>query len=758
MDADMNEPIIRDFSAFLAFGFVKLTNEAREVIADVAKTLQPHNQRQVSKVERCLECFLQLTDGSTLRDQNSWVAAKDELRDFLLALESPNFLSAKRNTRYAYVTAAARLILGITGASPLDNVDDNVRLNVHENLKEGRLNEKALKLWRAWPVTSRNGHRIWLPLYAVSETHGPETAALFHQVCDTYVSSRRIQKIPGAKELFGYVAGLSHFRFSDYKCANASREFFDLFYEAYKAARLKTCSAVTVLKDWARGFVPFAQSALIDTGLFVGPAGGFPGPDDASDAETNERLDKFILPVPPELGAYDALAYLREEVTGGVRVVVHWAQKEAQELYENAKRRRHSAKLGIPRLLPSDRGETLNPRTLVRRFNPNAHNNACATYERYTHLCRDDYESLQILFPDDLSRVSSDLGIPTAGSLLPHATLLVHEHPEIVPAFLETLEIWNEHEKRTGLIRQNRVTYLIGNKFRAGQVYGRKRVKLTRASLRLVLQILRITKNLRKYLKDKGDPSWRFLFLTSGKGFDHPAPVTKFSTFTSGASTNAELARKFMEAGAKSCAEASLIAQNFTLRTIRHTQAICVFLETHSEVEMAKALGHARRSKVLNSYLPKKLAGFLRLRWMRAFQTRMVVHMTRDTPHQLLASGLASRHALTVFLENHPFPDIKKLSAAYEESSSPPSNRNERNATFVINASVETLTLLTNIVRTVDEGRHPIAADGKYWASLSQHVIAYIKAHGLRQPSIIRALREAEENNRSLNLDAALYA
>ena len=288
MDADMNEPIIRDFSAFLAFGFVKLTNEAREVIADVAKTLQPHNQRQVSKVERCLECFLQLTDGSTLRDQNSWVAAKDELRDFLLALESPNFLSAAHITRYAYVTAAARLILGITGASPLDNVDDNVRLNVHENLKEGRLNEKALKLWRAWPVTPHNGGRIWLPLYAVSETHGPETAALFHQVCDTYVSSRRLQKIPGAKELFGYVAGLSHFRFSDYKCANASREFFDRFYDAYKAARLKTCSAVTARKDLARGFVPFPQSALVDTGLFGSPAGGFPGPDDASDAETNE--------------------------------------------------------------------------------------------------------------------------------------------------------------------------------------------------------------------------------------------------------------------------------------------------------------------------------------------------------------------------------------------------------------------------------------------------------------------------------------
>jgi hypothetical protein len=179
----MNEPLIRDVSAFLGFGFIKLTTEAREVIAAATKTLLPHNQRQVSKVERCLECFLQLTDGPTLGDHNSWTAAKDELRDFLLALKSPNFLSAARATRYAYVAAAARLIFGITGTNLLDSVDDNNRLNVHGKLENERLNQKALKLWQAWPVNCQKFKREVVeyvgptkPLCAVSNVHSTVTA------------------------------------------------------------------------------------------------------------------------------------------------------------------------------------------------------------------------------------------------------------------------------------------------------------------------------------------------------------------------------------------------------------------------------------------------------------------------------------------------------------------------------------------------------------------------------------------------------
>lgn len=717
----------------------------------------------MSKISRCLECFLQITDGPSLGHRETWAANQAFLASFIDALKSPMFLKAKRQTRKTYVSAGTYLVHQLGSGKQ----DASARVLPRQGKPTSGvefphvpLNERAVALWRAWPIAPLEKSPIWLPLFGVHKAHGPEVAARLHEVCATYVAVRRLEKIPGVTQLFSYISRIPSFRFENFQTANASRFFFDGFYDFYADARRKTCKPQTVLNDWTMGFAGFAESALIGTGLFAAPAGGMPGPqaDTSENSETDKSLEKLLLPVPPELGTYEALTYVRESIPKALEIVTAWATIHAQNLYDRVKQRRGTARFGTARLLVDDRGSNENSRQLVDRGNPSAYANACATYERYGHLSREDYVSLQILFPDNLAQVAHELGLPSAGALLPHATLLVREHPEIVPSFLETLELWNPKGKLTGLVRQNRVTYLVGYKHRGKGKNRRKQIALTKKTLRLVIQVLRITSNLRKYLKKKGDPSWRYLFLTCGKGFDYPQRVTRFATFTSGKERATLLTKQFVASGCGDENQARLLAKHFSLRSVRATRAICTFVETHSEIEMAKALGHTRLSRVLNRYLPKQISGFLRIRWMRAFQTRMVIHMTQNTPHALLASGFPSMTALDTFLEHHPFPDIDSLTAAYEKPSPSKSGRPKKDGTFVVNASIDTLTILVNIVRSVDEAKRPVTSSAKYWSSLSQHVLSYVKAQAQRQPAFARALRDAESKKYSFDLTKAIYA
>ncbi|MGS1073510.1 hypothetical protein [Burkholderia glumae] len=759
----MTQPIICDISAYKDFGFVKLTTDALRAIEIANELAKPHIQRQMSKISRCLECFLQITDGPSLGRRETWAANQTILAAFIDALKSPMFLKAERPTRYTYVSAGTYLVCQLGGgkqdesASILPRPDSSTSRVKFPHVP---LNERAVALWRAWPIAPLDKSPIWLPLFDVHKAHGPEVAARLHQVCATYATARRLQKIPGAKQLFSYISRIPSFRFENFQTANASRSFFDGFYDFYAASRRKTCKPQTVLNDWTMGFAGFAESALIGTGLFAAPAGGMPGPqsDTNENSRTDKSLEKLLLPVPPELGTYEALGYVRESIPKALEIVSTWATAHAQNLYDRVKQRRRFARFGTARLLVEDRSSEKNSRQLVNRDNPSAYANACATYERYGHLSREDYKSLQILFPDDLARVTHELGLPSSGALLPHATLLVREHPEIVPSFLESLELWNTNGKLIGLVRQNRVTYLVGYKHRGKGKRRRKQIALTKKSLRLVIEVLRITSNLRKYLQKKGDPSWRYLFLTCGKGFDYPERVARFATFTSGKERATLLVNQFLASGCKDENQARLLAKQFSLRSVRTTRALCTFVETHSEVEMAKALGHARLSRVLNRYLPKEIAGFLRIRWMRAFQTRMVIHMTQNTPYMLIASGLQNMTALDTFLEHHPFPDIDSLTVAYEKPSSTKSSRTQKEGTFVVNASVNTLTLLTNIVRAVDEAKRPVTSNAKYWSCLSQHVLSYVRAQAQRQPAFARALCDAESKKYSFDLTKAIYA
>ncbi|SDG74775.1 hypothetical protein SAMN05216466_10526 [Paraburkholderia phenazinium] len=759
----MNTPLIRDVSAYQNFRLTKVTPEAQALIGDVVKKAASHIARRMPRVIRCFECYLQITDGPVLGARETWVANIRVLESFIGALNSPAFIQAKGSTRAAYVQVGMYLLTTLGGQTVDKNVSTGPRsslvMQFTERFQTLQLNESAVILWRAWPVTPLSGKVISLPLYGVYEAHGAAIAQSLHDACATYVATRRIDRIPGFKELADYLSGLPSFNFSTYQSPDSSSLLWENFYQFYKDSRAGKCKPQTILNDWCT-FCSFAQSALIGPGLISPPAGGMPGPlaEDIFSTEDNKALAKLLLPVPPELGTYQALAFLREEMPKTLHIIKKWATDEAESLYNRAKARRHAARLGTARVRPEDAEGKSNPRSLMNRENPTFYENACATYERYGHISRQDYENPAGIFPDNLELVSHELGLPSAGTLLAHATLLVHEHPEIIPSFLENLRLWNSSGKLTGLVRLGKVTYLIGKKYRAHGKHVIKQIQLTKTSRRLIVEILRITSNLRKYLKDRGDPNWRYLFLSCDKGFDYPTRLTRFSPLTSGPGPRERLANAFYQAGAPSIAYVHTLAKQFSLRSVRHTRAITIFLETHSEVEMAKALGHARRSRALNSYLPKALAAFLRVRWIRAFQTRIIVHTTRNSPHQLIASGLCDTHALNMFMEQHPFPDIDQLSHSYDEGSVAATDSDIKNGTFVINGSVGNLTVLTNIIRAVDEANQPMNANAKYWASLSKHVIEYIKSQSGRQPSLAKAIYEAESNSRILDLSLVIYA
>lgn len=178
------------------------------------------------------------------------------------------------------------------------------------------------------------------------------------------------------------------------------------------------------------------------------------------------------------------------------------------------------------------------------------------------------------------------------------------------------------------------------------------RLKLTDEGHSLIETIIAMTSPLREFLKNNGDDAWRQLLLTAKNGTGIPQKYRCKTNnmafkivdlrdqlnklFPDEADINNELATSLLKPTA-----------------IRATAAVIVFLKTGSVHAMAEALGHIRyEADLLERYLPKSILYFFRDRWVRRFQTGIIIQSMQNTKHLLKASGFASMDELVEFMEN----------------------------------------------------------------------------------------------------------
>jgi len=164
----------------------------------------------------------------------------------------------------------------------------------------------------------------------------------------------------------------------------------------------------------------------------------------------------------------------------------------------------------------------------------------------------------------------------------------------------------------------------------------------------------------------------------------------------------------------------------FSLRSLRATKGVLVFLEKGSVEAMAKALGHKfYTSKLIEHYLPKPILEFFQERWVRIFLTGLIVEAMKESVFLLEATAFESMAELDEFMREHA---IKAIPAHLRDPESTDVgavvSRDRAEVVFGVNEGI--LTLLLSVERAVDKGGQELSGIALYWAAISKRLSAFI--------------------------------
>lgn len=754
----LSNSIITDISRYNDYPFEKLNEQVRTALCAATTSFPLYIQQTTPRLMKMFECFLQITAqeiGENIIYTNHFSLL---CIGFLGAINSDKFISLSVRNRYTYSLTLLKLTesLGIRIA-PFNA--DTIHLNstkVSKDLQhlankfnETELEKNAEWLWRGWPSKNKNDKNTSLPLYPFYSRYGREKTEILYEALNTWFSRGRAQKVPVLKIFIDFISNCPVLTDKQFQCRETMTVVWHNFWDHYQNNRKITCHSKTIIKDWVGGWVPLVEDTLITPTLFARPFGAFPGPDinnkPVEQNANNIDFDEILVELPSDYSDYNALEAYRDAIPKTLARITSWARGASGAFFERYKRRKKLSKIGIARALGAT-GVNNGQRQLVAKDNPNKLAHAAATYEQLGHKTRKEIPSLAIVYPQPLADTAYQLGLPVGNELFPYAALLVIHHPSITPSFLENLDLYSNNGKVIGLRKQNGFTYLVGFKYRAGKNRARQAVKLNHETLRLVWQILVITKPLRKYLREKASSDWKRLFISCGPAFGQPQAVKKFSSFSSDKYYVEDLKKSLLTFGCFTVDEAVNFSARMSLRTIRSLKGIDVFVATNSEVEMSKALGHkAAQPRLLERYLPAKIKNFFRERWIRTFQLRVTIEITKGGPYCLKATRFKSEEEIAKFMENHSFPNLALLveETNFEQTAELGLNKHDGKAVF--NLNLENITLMFRIKKMTHMQLSEKSKNAEAWINLSNSLIGYLEKRRGIEPTLDELVERARE-------------
>lgn len=710
--------------------------------------LPPHCRNTGRIALRLFECFLQVTRQAFDVDADSKESQRI-VSEFLGALHSDRFCVRSDSARYTTGQAFLATLSTIQRDNLFpQNLERDMRscgppvgrvLTLSKEFSARQLDEDAVWAWQGWRCIDRDGYETWLPLLGVYYRLGRQFTERLYAICSTYVSSRSRTRVPCLPELCAFLATTRNFddvesALSDPLSARRFLQDFLLFFVETKYAKGCGSRVETVVTVWNNQFVPFVREHLVPAGFISEPFGEIPRPQArrVTGAKTHIRKTRLgtevkanlLTEVPLHVTDSEAMGLLFSQLRADFDSIVSWAKYEATSLWDRYERRKRLAETGTVRTKMRRQASTLpDVPWLISRANPDWLRNAAATFEHYGYGHQDQH----LFYPRPLAETAQDLGLPTARALLPHAALLVAEHPAITTAFLDELRLFDKNGKRSGLIETDGATYLVGFKRRKGAADAQQEIALNETSLKIVNQVISLTDPLRTHLREKGNERWRRLFLTTFKGIGGTPQVQRFATQTSGLYAP-QIAAGLSRVCGHNEEKSHSLARQFSLRSLRATRGVLIYLEKGSLDEFAKALGHKKyEPRLMEHYLPKPILAFFQNRWIRIFQTGIIVEAMKDSPFLLQASGLGSLAELDAFLTNHAIKTIPShLMDASSSSRRKTMDEADTEVIFGVNESI--LTVLLSLEMAVSSSTRKVSGMAIYWSSVADHLTSLIRA------------------------------
>jgi hypothetical protein len=735
----------------------------------VTTAMHPSCKSPMNSLAWMLEALLQITN-QTVPEKFSSSSFREydfRFKQLLGAIYSPFFyhgLEGSRNKLSTTLMAARKKLSEIFGVPITWCLPINTRrissdiMSLVDLVNSMDVDPVKVKIWSGW-VCRRKGSIstiIYVPLTPIYEKLGESFTLAFYELCVSYALSRRGERIHAARALSNYVRDSSvSISAGALKDSNYAASFFCDLYESfirngYEDGRGSKVSTLVTL--WRGGISYFFEEFVFPSGLIARPVAGLPMPrrikeDSTNVVDTSSGLihAKLLTAIPLEVSDEEAMDIIFGRIKKDLNCAKSWAWHEVQKSAEKLDRRLRLAKEGTVRQISPGVGVIGS----TDWSHPDHMKNAAATFEYYGYPCYGLPLKLSTqLFPAPRTRWAEEMAVPTPMVILAHCAVIVGEHPCVTVGFLEELALFDVGGKLTGVAYTDAGTFLIGAKFRRGAELARQEVLLNDRSAFAVEQIQKLTNPLRAYLRERGDGNWRYLLLATHKGFGYPRRMTSLSQRTSAPDAISALQVSFQRVLGMSVDEAVAFADSFSLTAIRASAAAVVYIESKSVQKMASALGHAKYDiKLLERYLPRAIRQFFEDRWIRIFQTGIIVQALKGSKFQLAASGFASIRELDMFLRENAIKMPADRSSPAEAKNDPWSIGSLVGPKEVIvGLNEEILTTLLSLDLARATGNRPLAPLAQYWADFGQEIIQYVEVAGSGRPDILRYLQRARVN------------
>jgi hypothetical protein len=619
------------------------------------------------------------------------------------------------------------------------------------------------EFWTGWVVESATGRKSGLNLHGFWKHFGPAPTRELFAACRTWFSKGRADSVPVVDQFAKHLQCSPPISFSDpSSLGRAISEFLPVYFRSGVDSGSRLHGLVARWRAFAELLTDHLLGADWATPIPAIPLPSAPGrnrPTRLVQTEDGVTVHHaLITPVPLSASDTEAKELLFRDIRRDADTLLEWGRHEVRQARERLNARKEFAGAGL--VSEASRPGTNNGlRFRTSRDCPEWFAHASATFEANGLAHLDSHRSAWHSYPEPMSTTAWDLGLPTPTLLLAHASVLVRRHPIVTPSFLSNLDLFDQDGKQIGLVGTDAGWYLRGAKFRNGPLLAQQQVLLDQETLQVVRDIIELTTPLRWWLRSHDNPIWRRLFLVMASMGCPPSrwyPDREAShhiewltaRFVSFASTTGMtwLAKE---------EDARDLAKRFSLKKLRSSSGVLVYLETGSVEQMAKALGHADwRPTLLDRYLPRPIQEFFTERWIRLFQNGIVCEALKDSPYLLQASGFSSMAELDAFLEHHA---LKRIPAHLTDPDNIGGKRvAKHDDRFVFGIESGVLSILMSIEAAVRKAQRVPCGRAIRWARVSERLVPHLETQ-IEQPEFYSVVAAARRHADAARVEAIIY-